>query len=104
MLSPRVATSDRRTALPAIKTVMPFYQSPEWRGLMDRIIALRGRKCEDPLCKTPGRAGMRLFGDHVHELKDGGAPLDEANIMLRCGSCHTRKTLEERAKRLAAKV
>jgi hypothetical protein len=24
-----------------------------------------------------GRAGMRVFGDHVVELQDGGAPLDK---------------------------
>ena len=36
-----------------------------------------------------GRAGMRVFGDHVVELQDGGAPLDKTNVMLRCGLCHT---------------
>ena len=44
---------------------------------------------------------MRVFGDHIIELKDGGALLDGRNVMLRCGSCHTRKTFEERAKRSA---
>ena len=35
--------------------------------------------------------------DHRVELKDGGAPLDRANVWVLCGSCHTRKTLAERA-------
>lgn len=42
-----------------------------------------------------GRAGMRVFGDHVVELQDGGAPLDKTNVMLRCGSC------AQRARRMA---
>jgi 5-methylcytosine-specific restriction protein A len=28
---------------------------------------------------------MRLFGDHIVELRDGGAPLDKRNLTLRCG-------------------
>jgi hypothetical protein len=42
-----------------------------------------------------------VFGDHIVELRDGGAPLDPANVLLRCGRCHTTKTVAERARRTA---
>jgi 5-methylcytosine-specific restriction protein A len=61
---------------------------------MRRVVAIRGRQCQD--C---GRSNCRLFGDHIVELQDGGDPLDEANVLLRCGSCHTRKTSAARAER-----
>jgi 5-methylcytosine-specific restriction protein A len=89
---------------PKEKRAESFYLSPEWRALMDTIIAERfgdraHAKCEDPECRTPYRIGIRIFGDHIIERKDGGAPLDKRNILCRCGSCHTRKTMSERAKR-----
>jgi 5-methylcytosine-specific restriction protein A len=99
-LRPRVAMASQRLT-PRPKTVAPVYNSPEWRGLIAGIIKARGRRCEDPACKTPGRTGMRVFGDHIHELNDGGALLDPSNVMLRCGSCHTTKTNAERAKRMS---
>jgi len=83
------------------KKADPFYQSPEWKALMRAVIKARGRRCEDPKHDpVRPRDGIRLFGDHIKELKDGGAPLDPHNVLLRCGSCHTRKTTAERAKRL----
>lgn len=86
------------------KVVQPFYLTPEWRALMDAIIAERfgskaNARCEDPECRQPYRRGIRIFGDHVREVRDGGALLDKGNILCRCGSCHTRKTAAERAKR-----
>jgi 5-methylcytosine-specific restriction endonuclease McrA len=72
----------------------PFYKSPEWRTLMAAIIAERGRRCE-----ACGRTGCRIFGDHVIELSDGGSPLDRRNVKLLCGSCHTAKTAQARARR-----
>ena len=82
----RLASAPRKLP-PAPKVTLPFYRTPEWKGLMARVIAKRGRRCED--C---GRSGCRVFGDHVVELKDGGAALDERNVRLRCGSCHGLKT------------
>lgn len=87
------------------KKAEPFYLSPEWRALMEAIIVERfgdraHARCEDPECRTPHRRGIRIFGDHIRERKDGGALLDKGNILCRCGSCHTRKTASERAKRL----
>jgi 5-methylcytosine-specific restriction protein A len=90
----RLSVLDLRSAKPAPKTADSFYLSAAWRGLLAHLIKVRGRRCED--C---GREGVRIFGDHIKELKDGGAPLDENNVRLRCGSCHGKKTVAERAQR-----
>jgi 5-methylcytosine-specific restriction endonuclease McrA len=97
-LSPRLARLDTRSALPPPKKADPFYLSRQWRDLVEELIRVRGRKCETPGC---GREHVRLFGDHVVELRDGGAPLDPRNVKLRCGSCHTKKTSAEKARRAA---
>jgi 5-methylcytosine-specific restriction enzyme A len=92
ILDSRVRQSDR--------PVEPLYTSADWRALVATLIQLRGHRCQDPHCKKPDRcAGGRLFGDHIIELRDGGARLHPGNVMLRCGSCHTRKTNAEREKR-----
>jgi 5-methylcytosine-specific restriction enzyme A len=80
------------------KRADPFYLSPEWKALMRHIIKVRGRRCEDPKHDpaTP-RDGVRLYGDHIDEIEDGGSTLDPTNVMLRCGPCHGRKTAEARA-------
>jgi 5-methylcytosine-specific restriction endonuclease McrA len=91
----------RRSKLrPREKKAAPFYLSPEWRVLMQEIIAERGRRCADP-AHDPGKSRVcgRVFGDHIVELADGGAPLSKDNVMLRCGACHTRKTAAARARR-----
>lgn len=59
------------------------------------IKAMRGNWCVQ--CGASGR----IIGDHIKELKDGGAALDEKNIQLLCHPCHQRKTSKERAKRAA---
>lgn len=94
-----------KLALPP-KHTDSFYLSPEWRTLMDDIVRERfGSRevahCEDPLCRSPWRRGIRIFGDHIDEVKDGGAKLDKRNVLCRCGSCHSRVTAERRAARLA---
>lgn len=94
-LKPRIETINTSIAAPPPKTAEPFYTSSAWLELMASIKAERGERCED--C---GRTGTRIFGDHIKELKDGGARLDRRNVRLRCGSCHTLKTNRERAKRM----
>jgi 5-methylcytosine-specific restriction protein A len=98
MLQPSLKRMDTRTARPPAKKADQFYLSPEWRKLMARIIAERGRVCEE--CK---RTGTRIFGDHIIELQDGGAALDPKNISLKCGACHTRKTAAARSQRMRAR-
>jgi 5-methylcytosine-specific restriction protein A len=83
------------------KRAASFYLSPEWRSFMDALIVQRfgsrqHARCEDQACLHPTRRGIRIFGDHIHELKDGGAALNARNILCRCGSCHSRKTAEHR--------
>lgn len=95
MLKPLLKTMDARTVQPIPKVVEPFYLSKEWRDLIDSIKRERGDKCE----RCP-RHHVRLFGDHIVELRDGGAPLDRTNVMLLCGSCHTAKTAKARAERM----
>lgn len=105
LLGPTIATLDTRSAKPAPKIADPFYLSPAWRELVAAIIAERGPYCEDAKHDSSRSRGpgIRLFGDHIKERKDGGAELDRANVLLRCGSCHTRKTIEERARRMATR-
>jgi len=98
MLAPRLATVSTAIAAPPPKLAEPFYVSAPWKALMSAIRRERGDRCQD--C---GRSGVRIFGDHIVELKDGGAKLDPRNIFLRCGSCHSKKTAVERAKRTAIK-
>jgi 5-methylcytosine-specific restriction protein A len=100
LLRQRLAPTDLRRVKPPPKQADSFYLSREWRSLMDRIIAERGRRCEDPECPKPHPAVTRIYGDHIKELQDGGADFDPANIMLRCAAAHTRKTARERAKRM----
>jgi len=86
---------------PRFKQVQPFYVSPEWRALIKSIKQQRGNYCHDP-AHPPSEsrtAKGRVYGDHIIELKDGGALLDPSNIMLRCHLCHQRKTWKERALR-----
>ena len=97
MLKPRVATIDTSIAALPPRIAEPFYTSRAWLDLMAGIKRERGERCQD--C---GRGRCRIFGDHIVELKDGGAKLDPRNVRLRCGSCHTLKTNAQRAKRMRA--
>ena len=97
----RIGELDTRRAKPAPKTADPFYSSRAWRELLAAIFKSRGRRCEDPRCDRPRGPWRRIYGDHVVELQDGGEKLDPNNVLLRCASCHTRKTAEARAKRQA---
>jgi 5-methylcytosine-specific restriction enzyme A len=89
----RIATLGSRVAVPA-KRADAIYSSREWRALVRAIKAERGRWCE--------RCGSahRVAGDHIVEIKDGGAALDAANVELLCQPCHNRKTAAARARRV----
>ena len=104
MMGPRIATLDTRRVKSPPKTADPFYLTPEWRALVRALIKARGRRCEE--CgRTHDAEGhpVRIFGDHVVEVRDGGALLDPANIKLLDGRCHGKKTAKARAKRAAAR-
>lgn len=78
---------------PAPKQALPFYQSAEWIALRAEVVKERGSKCEQ--C---GREGF-VIGDHVKEIRDGGAKLDKSNIRLLCARCHGRKTAQVKRER-----
>ena len=92
-------TPSKRAKLRVEKVADPFYSSPAWRALMVFLIKRRSRQCEDPKHNLATPQTGRTFGDHIVERRDGGAPFDPGNILLRCGACHTRKTAAERAQR-----
>jgi len=100
-LRPRIGSIDQRRAKTPPKTAAPFYVSADWRNFIAALIKKRGRRCEDPRHQGAQQPDQRIFGDHIVELQDGGAPFDEANILLRCGSCHTLKTNEARTARMS---
>jgi 5-methylcytosine-specific restriction endonuclease McrA len=78
---------------PSPKQALPFYRSPEWRALVGLVTSKRGKVCEQ--CGASGY----VIADHVIELRDGGASLDESNIMLLCSPCHGRKTAQRKRER-----
>lgn len=100
MQKPLVRTADTSIARPAPKTAAPIYQTAEYERWRAAVIARAGGRCQDPKCQHPDRHGIRLFADHIIELKDDRSKaFDVTNGLARCGSCHTRKTAIERARR-----
>jgi 5-methylcytosine-specific restriction enzyme A len=97
-LQPRVALANLRTAALPPKIAEPFYSSPAWIALRDRVRREAGGRCQAPGC---GCAERRMFVDHIVELKDGGAPLERSNCQLLCHAHHAVKTVAERARRTA---
>ena len=92
-LPSRIGTlAPRIKALP--KKADSFYLSPEWRALVAEVKRERGAWCQ--------RCGSthRVIGDHIRELKDGGARLDKRNVELLCQSCHNKKTAMARQARV----
>ncbi|MFT4098615.1 MAG: HNH endonuclease signature motif containing protein [Rhodoblastus sp.] len=71
--------------------------TPEHRAWRAIVIARAGGMCQWPGC---GRVERRMFADHIVERKDGGARYDPDNGQCLCGSHHSLKTAQERARRL----
>jgi 5-methylcytosine-specific restriction enzyme A len=92
----RLSLADTRTARPAPKQRANHYGTQAHQDWSRAVIARAGGMCQAKGC---GRTGVRLFADHVVELRDGGALMDLANGQALCGSCHTRKTAAARAAR-----
>ena len=97
-LKPRIAVLDTRTAQPAPKVADSFYNTTAWREARQLALVLGAFQCAHCRCKP-----KMLFVDHIVELSDGGAPLEQSNLEPLCGSCHTAKTAKARARRQAAK-
>ncbi len=96
ILRSRLPRHDTRTALPPAKLPDPHYGSTAHRDWRAAVLARAGHACQ-----RCGRLGVRLFADHVVELRDGGAALDVTNGQALCGACHTSKTVAARAARMA---
>jgi 5-methylcytosine-specific restriction endonuclease McrA len=100
MLRSHIAAQPRRLAsMPVVERgekhgTLGFYGSAAWKALRNAVIRERGRNCQ----QCP-RSGCRVYCDHRIELSDGGAPLDPANVVVLCASCHTRKTAAARMAR-----
>lgn len=96
---PRIRTPDTRRVKPAgtgiNKRTESIYGSAQWKAVRAQLLAERGS-----ICQQCGRHG-RVILDHVHELRDGGAPFDPANLIFLCDEHHGAKTLRERARRMA---
>lgn len=95
-LGPSLARADLRLAAPPAHSSDPHYHTQAHRQWSAEVIARAGGACQK--CH---RTASRLFADHVHEMKDGGARLDLANGEALCGSCHTKKTFAARHARSA---
>jgi hypothetical protein len=91
--APRLQPAKQGLAVPE-KKADAFYSTPEFREWRDFVITRAGKTCEK--CR---RTGVRMFADHIKEIRDGGERLDPRNGQCLCGSCHTFKTSAERAKR-----
>lgn len=79
------------------KSSQAFYDSTQWRKLRKIKIA-RDPFCEE--CRNHGLFASATHVDHKVEIRDGGASLDMDNLQSLCHSCHSRKTLLERQKRM----
>ena len=98
---PRIALAPQRVRSPE-KAADPVYSSPEWRALLSEIIVRRGRRCEQcGAARDDAGAPVKIYGDHIVELRDGGSLLDPANVQFLCAECHGRKTAAIRAARTA---
>jgi 5-methylcytosine-specific restriction endonuclease McrA len=92
-----------KTKLDTAKHALPYYLSTEhrqWRAAVMRRAHARCEAIEDGRRCERRYPGVRLFVDHVIELRDGGSPHDPANGMVLCGKHHTLKTTQARRVRL----
>jgi 5-methylcytosine-specific restriction protein A len=101
-LTARLPTLETRTTPALEKTAQPIYQTPAYRIWREAVIARAGRRCEavgqSGRCRK-AEPGHRMFADHKHEVRDGGALYDPANGECLCGSHHSAKTAAARAAR-----
>jgi len=77
-----------------VRTGQEFYNTTAWKKLRTRYAK------QNPLCvrcKEQGRVTPVQIVDHIIEIKDGGASLDESNLQSMCRACHNSKTAQRRA-------
>ena len=62
----------------------PFYGSKEWKLLRGWFIS------QEPLCRICNAPGEMV--DHIHEIADGGDPMEISNLQTLCQRCHNQKS------------
>lgn len=72
-----------------------FYRSKAWRNMRELHLH------REPLCRECKAAGQEI--DHIIQLKEGGAALDDSNLQTLCRTCHNRKRQREGTQARAAK-
>jgi len=85
-----------RKDIKANKQADPFYSSAAWKKARTRY------RSKHPLCEICLAKGMTVRAslvDHIIEIKDGGARLDERNFQALCTACHGIKSAEAAARR-----
>jgi 5-methylcytosine-specific restriction protein A len=101
-LAPMVRTVNTATVPLPPKVKAEVYTTPEYRAWRAQVVA-RGR------CEAVDHHGHRcskvapmhrMYADHIHELRDGGALLDINNGQCLCSSHHELKTIAARVRRL----
>lgn len=95
-LRPRLSTGDTRRLRPAPKQVDSHYSTPEHKAWRSAVVRAAGYRCQGIGC---GAQGVKLYADHIVEIKDGGDPLSTANGQALCAPCHGRKTASARGQR-----
>lgn len=88
----------RRKAARRGKVTLAFYGTAAWKKFVT-MYKNRHPLCED--CLEQGLTVPMYCVDHIMEIKDGGALLDEGNARSLCMKCHSRKTAEEQRRRRA---
>ncbi len=100
MLQPRVPTLDTRRVPPPPKQADRELLTSAHRAWAAEVIRRANGKCQDPKHKGE-RHSHRLVADHIAERRDRpDLALDINNGRASCWPCHTRKTTDERAKRM----
>lgn len=99
----RVPTTDTRSVKPPPKVKDAWLYTKEHRAWSNAVIAQSGGMCQDPEHdQSRPREGIRLFADHLTERRDSNDLADLLGPGLaRCGSCHTRVTMQRRQARMA---
>lgn len=71
------------------KKTEAFYGKSIWKKVRGRY-ARQHPLCED--CEAKGLTVPMYCVDHIVEIKDGGAKLDQSNLRSLCRRCHAAKT------------
>ncbi len=82
----------------------PRYKSGRWQKLRAQVIKRDGAYCSIPLCSADLSQPGQTQVDHIHEVKDGGAFWDPANLRVVCLLHHKAKTYAKAASRLTGRT